>query len=333
MALIRAGFEVRSSVPIHTEAESSLNIRGLDAARSTILLLCVPREEREQVIGNWAKVQSSVAMVAQNAATRFHQQGIFGTDLYLSALGPAIGEVARNWPVTDFAGREVDLAEALEQSYRSVGQWRLSALLQEMTARATELSDRCTGFAADAIDRDSQALWLWLDTFKGEQAGSDEVRKLARSLNVDPDDFQRLGLVRAEKETFTLSAPQDTDLRQLALRLQGRGPTRGAASRAADVWEERTFPGFIAAAVWNAIGLMAGADPSGTAGSAAGPAALSRWLGESGYRQTREFFGAFAVTLFLLEEVFADRRQGDPWHDTVRQARRAWDLVIRAAAG
>ena len=51
MALIRAGFEIRSSAPIHTEAESSLNIRGLDAARSTVLLLCLPREDSRTASG------------------------------------------------------------------------------------------------------------------------------------------------------------------------------------------------------------------------------------------------------------------------------------------
>src|SRR5262249_6088031 len=64
MALIRAGFEIRSSAPVHTEAESSLNIRGLDAARSTVLLLCLPREEIEQSVGNWGTVQNRVAQVA-----------------------------------------------------------------------------------------------------------------------------------------------------------------------------------------------------------------------------------------------------------------------------
>ena len=49
--------KIRTSIPIHTEAESSLNIRGLDAARSTVLLLCLPREETSQVTGNWGRVQ------------------------------------------------------------------------------------------------------------------------------------------------------------------------------------------------------------------------------------------------------------------------------------
>ena len=58
MALIRAGFHIRSSVPIHTEAESSLNIGGLDAARSTVLLLCQPHEESEQPVGIGARSSS-----------------------------------------------------------------------------------------------------------------------------------------------------------------------------------------------------------------------------------------------------------------------------------
>jgi adenine-specific DNA methylase len=107
-ALIEAGFEIRTSIPIHTEAESSLNIRGLDAARSTVLLLCLPREEQSQVTGNWGRVQDRIATVARNAAMHFQKQGIFGTDLYLSALGPALGEVGQHWPITDFAGRPVD---------------------------------------------------------------------------------------------------------------------------------------------------------------------------------------------------------------------------------
>jgi len=329
MALIRAGFEVRSSVPIHTEAESSLNIRGLDAARSTILLLCLPREEREQEIGNWAKVQRGVDQMARRAAMRFHEQGIDGTDLYLSALGPAIGEVARNWPVTDFAGREVDLADALEHAYRSVGQWRLRELLHEMSDKARGLAERCDGFSAEAMDRDSQALWLWLDTFKGEQAGSDEVRKLAKSLDVDPESFQRLGLVASHKDIFTLNPPQEIDLRRLSLQLRGQAVGRGRSAQGADAWEERSFPNFLGAAVWNAIGLMAGDGASGPTG----PEALRRWLGESGYGQQRDFFGAFALTLYLLEEIFTGRLEGTPWHNTARQARRAWDLVLEGWRG
>ena len=324
MALIRAGFEIRSSVPIHTEAESSLNIRGLDAARSTVLLLCLPREETEQSVGNWANVQNRVSRVAQNAAAHFYEQGLRGTDLYLSSLGPALGEVAKNWPVTDFAGREVDLADALEQAYRAVGHWRLEALFKELTEKA-ELVDEALAFTAEGVDRDTQTLWLWLDTFAGEIAGSDDLQKLVKSLNVDPADFKKMGLVASEKDIYVLRAPQEVDLRKLSRRLRGDAVGHGSSARAADVWEERTFPGFMGAVVWNAIALMAGTD-SGPQGADA----VKRWLRGSGYDVQRDFFGAYAITLYLLEKVFLSRKQSDVWHETALQARRAWDLVIKA---
>lgn len=324
MALIRAGFEIRSSAPIHTEAESSLNIRGLDAARSTVLLLCIPREETEQPVGNWAGVQSRISRIARNAAERFQGQGLEGTDLYLSSLGPALGEVARNWPVTDVSGREVDLAEALEEAYRSVGQWRLTQVLEELS-RHGDLHEASTDFNAQSVDRDTQTLWLWLDTFKGDVASSDDVQKLAKSLNVDPNELKRMGLLSTSKDTYILRAPKEIDLRALSRRLNGETGVRGRAARQADIWEERSFPNFVGAAIWNAIALMSGSD-----GGPGGADAVKRWIQNSGYDNQKEFFAAYAVTLHLLEKAFQSKKTGDGWHETTRQARRAWDLVISA---
>ncbi len=324
MALIRAGFEIRSSAPIHTEAESSLNIRGLDAARSTVLLLCLPREETDQPVGNWGSVQGRVARVARGAAERFQSQGLAGTDLYLSALGPALGEVGRQWPVTDFAGRPVDLADALDAAYAAVGRWRLEQIQAQLTALA-DFADVGDRFSAEGADRDTQTLWLWLDTFLGETASSDDVRKLAKALNVNPDDFRRMGLVSVDKDIFVLQPPQSVDLRLLSRRLLGDEAPRGRAAREADIWEDRTFPNFVGAAVWNAIGLMAG-----TEGDARGIDPLRRWLVGSGYGSQAEFRGAFAVTLVLLERIFGKRPDDDTWREAALQARRAWDLVLKS---
>jgi adenine-specific DNA methylase len=325
MALIRAGFEIRSSVPIHTEAESSLNIRGLDAARSTVLLLCMPREEVDQPVGNWGTVQGKVAAAARSAAERFQCQGLAGTDLYLSALGPAIRQVAANWPVTDLAGRLVDLVEALDEAYKAVGQWRLGQILADLS-KMPDFGEATSSFSAEGADRDTQTLWLWLDTFQGEIAHTDDVRKLAKSLGVDPEVFGKMGLLRKDKETFVLRSPFEVDLRLVALRLKGevvdRG--RGRSSREADVWEERTFPNFVGAAVWNAITLMHGSEEGPR-----GVEALRRWLVESGYGSQPEFFGAFAVTLHLLERVFSKNPEGNVWHDSASQARRAWNLLLK----
>jgi putative DNA methylase len=215
-ALIREGFEIRTSIPIHTEAESSLNIRGLDAARSTVLLLCLPREETGQITGNWGRVQSRVAEVARNAAERFQAQGLSGTDLYLSALGPALGEVGRHWPITDLAGRPIDLGVALDEAYRAVGRFRLEQILADMVSVGRKppvgtpkdttgglhptLALDSEGFSADSVDKNTQSLWLWLDTFQGDVADSDDVRKLAKSLDIEPDAFKKMKLLDVDKD-------------------------------------------------------------------------------------------------------------------------------------
>ena len=321
-ALIQAGFEIRSSAPIHTEAESSLNIRGLDAARSTVLLLCLPREQREQPVGNWLPVKNHIPEVARNAAKRFEAQGLAGSDLYLSSLGPVLGEVARNWPVTDYRGRAVDLLDALNEAYGAVGRWRLEQILESMI-KETDFRDVADVLSPDTVDRSTQTLWLWLDANMGEVAHSDEVRKLAKSLNVEPNEFLTMGLLRKDKEAFVLLPPSDVDLRRVSLRLQRSTPSSPRDSRGVDVWEERVFPEFMGAAVWNAISLMGGADNSGRE-------SVIQWLRSSGYGNQREFRGVFAVTLRLLEAAFGRRPEGDPWGETCRLARKVWDLVLRS---
>jgi adenine-specific DNA methylase len=321
-ALIEAGFEIRTSIPIHTEAESSLNIRGLDAARSTVLLLCLPRQDTGQVTGNWGRVQERVGTVARNAARHFQQQGIAGTDLYLSALGPALGEVGRHWPITDMAGRPVDLAEALDRAYRAVGQFRLDQILTEELPE--KVGGMVEGFAPDAADRNTQALWLWLDTFQGEVADSDDVRKLAKSLDIEPDTFKKLKLIESESDLFYLKPPQAVDLAQLARQQSGERLSRGRAAREADVWEERKFPNFLGAAVWNAVSLLAGGDELHR-----GVEPLNQWLRASGYGDMSEFRGSYAVTLYLLEQAFGRRKDDNPWKVATTEARRGWDLVLR----
>lgn len=106
------------------------------------------------------------------------------------------------------------------------------------------------------VDRDTQTLWLWVDTFQGWTAQSDDVRKMAKSLGVDPDDLMKMGLPAKSKELLLLRPAQEVDLRIVSRKLHGESISRGPKARDADVWEERTFPGFIGVAVWNAIALI-----------------------------------------------------------------------------
>ena len=99
---------------------------------------------------------------------------------------------------------------------------------------------------------------------------------------------------------------------------------RDREARAADVWDERIFPGFLGAAVWNAIGLMAGGEQNHR-----GLEALKQWLRNSGYAEDRNFRGAFAVTLHLLRQAFGRLRPDDPWQAATTEAGVVWDLAVK----
>jgi hypothetical protein len=218
-------------------------------------------------------------------------------------------------------GEEVDLGVALEKAYAAVGQFRLEQILTELTEKMIGAID---GFSADTADKNTQALWLWLDTFQGAVADSDDVRKLAKSLDIEPDAFKKLKLIESESDLFTLKAPQEVDLVQLARLQSGEKQVRGRAAREGDVWEERKFPGFIGLAVWNAISLLAGDDETHR-----GIEPLKRWLRASGYGDMPDFRGAYAVTLYLLEQAFGKRKDDDPWKQATTEGRRGWDLALR----
>jgi len=185
------------------------------------------------------------------------------------------------------------------------------------------------GYSADTADKNTQALWLWLDTFQGAVADSDDVRKLAKSLDIEPDAFKKLKLIESESDLFTLKTPQSVDCKDLANKLGGaKFPPRQPGERydkgQEDFWEERKFPGFLGAAVWNAISLMAGGDELHR-----GLESLKRWLRASGYGDQPDFRGAYAVTLYLLEQAFGTRKDDDPWKQATTEARRGWDLALR----
>ena len=275
-ALIEAGFEIRTSIPIHTEAESSLNIRGLDAARSTVLLLCLPREQTGQVTGNWGRVQERIAAVARNAAAHFQKQGIVGTDLYLSALGPTLGEVGR--ALADHRPRRpTDRPGGGPGAGLPGGR---SVAVGADPGRADARRPPAWSRTSPPIPPtgNTQALWLWLDTFQGDVADSDDVRKLAKSLNIEPDTFKKLKLIEVESGHLLSEGPAGRGSGPARPSTVRRDDPRGRAAREEDVWEERKFPNFLGAAVWNAIALMAGGDELHR-----GVEPLKRWLRGSGY--------------------------------------------------
>jgi len=200
-ALIRAGFRIDASWPVHTESEHSLHQAKKNAAASTILLVCrkrapAPSDEHTQSRDRkgaaedagrraggaagpvwWDDLKGRVRETARQKAAEFQAQGIGGVDLYISTFGPVLSIISENWPVltsqTDpHTGDPLPLnpGEALDLARQEVVNLRKQGLLLGRSVEFDPVTD--------------WYLMAW-DAFKAEEFRADEARKLALVLGLD----------------------------------------------------------------------------------------------------------------------------------------------------
>ena len=199
--LMEAGFVITASWPVGTESEGGLHIKNKAAAKSTIFLVCRPKQddnlegEREATV-YWEDVEPRVAAAVRQRVGEYQEAGITGVDLYLACFGPALEQFSRHWPMrrgTPRAepaerrrkGRQASLLEeewdpyavtpedALDAARREVKRWRLEQL---------------THLKADAdLDPPTAFLVLAWDAFRAPQFSYDEALRLARAVGADLD--------------------------------------------------------------------------------------------------------------------------------------------------
>jgi adenine-specific DNA methylase len=175
-ALIRSGFHIVASWPIHTEFEHSLHQARKNAAASTILLVCRKREATSEPAW-WDDLKGKVRETARETAKRFEDEGIRGVDLYISTFGPVLSIISERWPVltsnTDpKTGKEIPLqpGEALDLARREVINLRKQGLLLGRSVEFDPVTD--------------WYLMAW-DAFRAQEFPADEARKLALALGLD----------------------------------------------------------------------------------------------------------------------------------------------------
>lgn len=206
--LVDAGFVITASWPIHTEAEGSLHIKDKNAAKSTIFLVCRPREVPTHAPlfdgpapqpTYWEEVEPKVTGVVRKRVKEFQDAGIGGVDLYLSCFGPALQVFSEHWPMIrgraaqkppPVRGAQLKLLEdeewdpyavrpedALMAARSAVKQWRLEQLSQ--VPRKSQI---------DAVTEWFVLAW---DAYKSPQFPADEALKLARVVGVNFDEKLR----------------------------------------------------------------------------------------------------------------------------------------------
>jgi adenine-specific DNA methylase len=176
MALLRAGFRIDASWPVHTESEHSLHQAKKSAAASTILLVCRKREKASEPVW-WDDLKTKVRKRAREKAEEFEAAGIRGVDLYISTFGPVLSIISEHWPVltsqTDLkTGDPLPLkpGDALDLARQEVINLRKRGLLLGRSVEFDPVTD--------------WYLMAW-DAFRAQEFPADEARKLALALGLD----------------------------------------------------------------------------------------------------------------------------------------------------
>lgn len=199
-SLLNAGFEVRSSWPVHTESEHSLHVAKKNAAQSTILLTCRKRSASSETVW-WEDIKGEVRRTAREKAEEFQKQGITGVDLYISTFGPTLSILSRHWPVLT---SEVDENTGKEKPLRP--EKALDLAREEVVALRKQwlLLGRNVQFDPPT----DWYLMAW-DSFKAAEFPSDEARKLALALGLDLDRevISAKGLAKKKASSVVIEEP------------------------------------------------------------------------------------------------------------------------------
>jgi len=201
MGLLRGGFTIETSWPVNTEAEHSLHQSGLNSAASTIMLVC---RKRTQDSGDARDVylediEGEVRRVAREAVERFRVDGIDGVDLMLSAYGPTLGVVSRNWPVFSTQADDEGRARLL----------RPEEALDVARSEIVRIQRaRLVGFPVEFDPLTDFTVAFW-DVIRDDTASYDEARRLALAVGrLSVEELEQARILVKQAGTVRLLTPK-----------------------------------------------------------------------------------------------------------------------------
>ena len=205
-ALMDAGFTVETSWPVNTESAVSLHQANVNAANSTIVLVCHKRLSDDGSKVFFEDVEADMRAAARKAAHDFEPiVGHGGVDLMLSTYGPTLSVVSRRWPVyrseADASGNLVQIRpeEALDIARAEVAKIDIARLVGH-----ERRFDPTTDFVV-----------LSWSKFANIGFPYDEARKLTLSLGADVDALIGDKVLAKKGSNVSLVDPRDRVQRRI----------------------------------------------------------------------------------------------------------------------
>ncbi len=185
-ALLRSGYEVTASWPLHTEMTGGMVKIGKAVLASSIFLVCRKRSEGV-ADGLWDDVRKGLQPVAKERLEFFWSQGIRGADFFISAIGPSLSVFGKYNRVTKLSGEEVTVGQFLDEVRGLVTNFALAKILK-------------TTHTAN-IDPESRFYVVWKWSYGAAKLPADEAFKLAQALGMNTEImWDRTGVLEKSGE-------------------------------------------------------------------------------------------------------------------------------------
>lgn len=167
-SLIKSGFVVTASWPIHTEKRGRLREIASATLASSIYMICrkITREE----LGFFSDLQEKIKDVVTKKLHQFWKEGVAGGDFFISAIGPGMEIFSKYERVETYSGEEVSIGQLLEYVRSVVIDFVMNRLL--------------SGASPAKIDKESQFYLAYRWTYLNNKVEFDDARKLAGAMGV-----------------------------------------------------------------------------------------------------------------------------------------------------
>ncbi|MGE5588605.1 MAG: DUF1156 domain-containing protein [Clostridia bacterium] len=198
-ALLSSGLYLTASWPLHTEMSARLRAKESAALASSIYMVCRKRVKEETAY--FDEIKPRVQDRIRQKLDQFWNEGIGGSDFFISAIGPALEVFGQYERVETYAGEVVSAGELLEFVRKAVSEYALARILKDSHL--------------GSIDAETRFYLLWRWTYNGAKVPFDDARKLANAVGIELTEYWNNGFVKKDKESISVLGPKERDKRFL----------------------------------------------------------------------------------------------------------------------
>jgi adenine-specific DNA methylase len=158
------------------------------ALASSIYMVCRKRTKKETAYFN--EIKSQIEQRIMEKLEQFWNEGIAGSDFFISAIGPAMEVFGKYESVEKLSGEKVSAKELLEYIRKVVSEYALSKIL-----KSPQLGE---------IDADTRFYLLWRWTYNSAKIHFDDARKLAQAVGMEITEHWGNGFIQKDKEFISV---------------------------------------------------------------------------------------------------------------------------------